>query len=396
MPQPTPFHGRTSQQCNSLRWKEWAGYYAVCSYDNYHEREYFALRHAAGLIDVTPLYKYDITGPDAGSYLSRLMVRDVQHMRTGRVQYCCWCDDAGKVIDDGTVTRFDEHVFRVTSALPMYSWFHRHSRGFVVEIQETTHDIAVLSLQGPNSRAVLEQVCDANLQNLSFFASTHAQLDKHKVVISRTGYTGDLGYEIWMENHCAIEIWDILVHAGKPHGLLPAGLDAMDITRVEAGFILNGVDYFSAPHCLIDAQKSTPFEIGLGWMVKLDRESFLGQKALQQEKNNGSTWVLRGLVLDWDEFENLHREYGLPPHVPSKAWRTAVPVYNSTFNHVGQATSGTWSPTLKQNLALATLRQEHGTPGQTLQMEVTVEYQRRTVSATVVETPFYNPERKKA
>ncbi len=396
MPIESPFHPRTSKLCRSLRWKDWAGYYAVCAYDTYLEREYFAFRHAAGLIDVTPLFKYDVNGPDAAAFLSRVMVRNIRKLQIGQVTYSCWCDHAGKLLDDGTVWRLGETEYRVTSAIPHTSWFHRLATGYNVTFTDVTDNIAVLSIQGPNSRDILKQCSDADVDGLRFFRLTHARIDGFPATLTRTGYTGDLGYEIWVSNQNAIALWDALAAAGQPFGMEPAGLDAMDITRVEAGFILNGVDYFSAHHCLIDSRKSTPFEADLGWTVQLDRESFSGQEALRAEKRNGPGRRFVCLEIDWDEFEALFAKHHLPPEVCSHAWRSAVPVYDADGRHVGQATSGSWSPTLKKNLALATVRAPHGRIGEALQMEVTVEYVRQKVKATVTRKPLFDPPRKRA
>ena len=396
MPIPSLFHSRTSKLCTSLRWKDWGGYYAVCSYRSCHEPEYFALRHSAGLIDVSPLFKYEVTGPDAGRFLSRVMVKSVAKLKLGRVTYLCWCDDDGKVVDDGTVARLDREHYRVTSAEPSLSWFQRAARGMDVEIEDSSTRLGALSLQGPNSREILRQVSDADVDELKFFGVVRCSLDGRAVWISRTGYTGDLGYEIWVEAADAEAVYDALIAGGRAFALLPAGLDAMDVTRVEAGFIMNGVDYFSAHHCLTDERKSSPYELGLGWTVKLDREPFAGQAALQREKAEGSKRKLVGLDADWGEIEALFEGYGLPPELPSSAWRDGRPVYDAEGRWVGQATSGAWSPTLKKNLALAQIETEHATEGNKLQIEVTAEYRRHRVTATVAMPPFFNPPRKRS
>ncbi len=396
MPIPTPFHPRTSKLCTSLFWKEWAGFHAVGSYDTCHEREYYAIRHAAGMIDVSPLQKYDVHGPDAAALLSQITVKNIDKLRVGRLTYLCWCDDDGKVLDDGVVARMDEDYFRVTSNGPSLAWFQKHARPLRAEVKDTTESLGVLAVQGPTSRQVLEQACDADLQRLRFFRSTRARIAGIDVWISRTGYTGDLGYEVSVDRAHALEVWDALIAAGKPHRLQPAGLNAMDVTRIEAGFILNGVDYFSSRQCLIESRKSSPFEIGLGRIVQLDRDPFIGQAALAQEKKKGSVWTTMGLEYDWDEYETLHAEFGLPPSAPSAAWRSAVPVYDRNGRQVGQATSGAWSPILKKNLAIACLKTAHAGPGNRLSVEVTVEYERRKVSARVVSLPFFDPERKRA
>jgi len=396
MPIHSPFHSRTSRLCTSLFWKEWAGYHAVRSYDTCHEREYFALRHAATLLDVTPLYKYDVRGPDAGKFLSRVMVKDVAKMRPGRVTYLCWCDDDGKVVDDGTVSRLSEDHYRVTAADPALAWLTHFARSYRVTVEDFTDRIAALALQGPCSRSILETVAEADVAGLKFFRATDGKIGTAPVRISRTGYTGDLGYEIWTDREHALDVWDALTTAGRDWRLLPMGLDALDVARIEAGFIMNGVDYFSANHCIVDSRKSSPFEIGLGGTVKLDREPFVGQEALAREKARGPRWVLAGLALDWDEYEALFAEAGLPPQVSSGAWRSPVPVYDGSGRQVGYATSGAWSPTLKKNLALATVQAPFGQSGTRLQMEVTVEFHRRKVGATVVPTPFFDPPRKRS
>ena len=394
MPVPTPFHERTSALCSSYRWKEWAGYYAVCSYDTCHEPEYAAFRHAAGLLDVSPLQKYLVTGRGAAGLLAYVMTRDITRLKVGRVTYTCFCDAHGKVIDDGTVARLEENTFRVTSASPALAWLERHSRGFSVEITDQSESIAALAVQGPTSRAVLENALGAELQ-LPFFRIAAGNIGGIEVEISRTGYTGDLGYEVWVPAEHALAVWDALMAAGRPHGLLPAGLDALDVTRIEAGFVLHDVDYFSAPRCLIESRKSSPFEIGLGWTVHLDRDAFVGQEALRAERERGTTWALVGLEMNWEEIERLYGRYQLPPQLPATAWRTAVPVFEGG-RQVGQATSGVWSPILKKNLALASVRAEHAATGTALAIEHTVEYERRSIAARVVERPFFDPERKRA
>lgn len=396
MPIPTPFHPRTAPLCTSMFWKEWAGYHAVRSFDVSPEREYFAFRNGAGVIDVSPLYKYEIKGRDAAALLSRVTVRDIASLGVGRVTYLCWCDDDGKLVDDGTVSRLDDEHYRLTAADPTLAWLHRYAGPYQVTIEDSSERIAALAIQGPTSRDLLRQVSDAPLDTLGFFATTRARLAGVDVQISRTGYTGDLGYEVWVDREHALAVWDAIMAAGVDYRVIPAALDAMDVTRIEAGFIMNGVDYFNASHCLIDSRKSTPYELGLGWTVKLDRAPFVGQAALRAEQARGPAWGMAGLRYDWDEYEALFARHGLPPQVPAGAWRDGVPVYDPSGKQVGQATSGAWSPMLKANLALASLRTPHHAVGTRLQIEVTVEYERHRVGATVCKTPFYNPERKRS
>ncbi|MCP3915138.1 MAG: aminomethyl transferase family protein [bacterium] len=395
MPIPTPFHPRTAPLCTSLYWKEWAGYHAVRSFDTTFEREYFAFRHAAGLIDVTPLYKYAIRGKDAGRFLSYVLVKDVTRLGVGRVTYLCWCDARGHVLDDGTVTRWDDAHYRLTSADPSYHWLLRHARGFDVEIEDESSEICALALQGPRARAILSAAAGSDVEGLRFFGAMRAKIGKAPVEITRTGYTGDLGYEVWTANQHALELWDALVEAGAPHGLLPAALDAMDVTRIEAGFILNGVDYTSARRAVIPRQRSSPYEIGLGWSVQLDRDPFIGQAALQKEKREGSRWAIVGLECDWDELEALYGSFDLPPGIPTHAWRESIPIYSGAVQ-AGYATSGAFSPTLKRQLVIATMEAAYAKTGTELRMEWTVEHQRHAVRAIVTDRPFFDPERKRS
>jgi aminomethyltransferase len=394
MPVPTPFHARTAPLCASYRWKDWAGYCAVCSYETAIEPEYLALRHAAGLLDISPLYKYDVAGPDAAALLSFAATRDLAQLAPGRVAYACWCDAGGKVIDDGIVARLDPERFRVTAASPLGWWLERCARGFDARVRDDSEAIAALALQGPLSRAVLQGAVDCDLAGLRYFGVAAARLDGATVEISRTGYTGDLGYEIWLPRSRALGAWDALVDAGADFGLRPVGLDALDVARLEAGYVLQDVDYFSAPRCPIESRKSSPFELGLGWCVQLDREPFVGRDALAAERARGSALALVGLEIDWPALERLYDAHRLPPHLPVRAWREAVPVF-AGGRQVGQATSGTWSPTAKRNLALASVARRHAAPGSVLRIEHTVEYRRATLPARVVERPFLDLARKR-
>ncbi len=396
MPVKTPFFERTSALCHSMNWKEWAGYYAVSSYGTQHDSEYFAFRYSAGLLDITPLFKYSVKGPDAAAFLSRIMAKNVAKIGVGRVAYCCWCTEHGKVIDDGTVMRRAENEFFVTSADPSFSWFSRFLRGYDVELAEISEEVAGLALQGPTSRDILKQVCDADLDNLKFFSTVKARSEGFEIFISRTGYTGDLGYEIWVENKYAIELYDAIISAGRNYDLRPAGLDALDVTRVEAGLILKDVDFFNALHALIEDRMSSPYELSLGWTVNLDRDPFNGQASLKAEKENGSKWATVGLDIDWPEMESLYAKRGLPPEVGTHAWRSSIPIYTGSGKNTqaGYATSGTWSPILKKNIALATIEKQYDTIGSELHIEMTVEHKRYTVPAIVSKAQFYNPDRK--
>jgi aminomethyltransferase len=379
-----------------MRWKDWGGYYSTLSYENQHDAEYAAIRYSAGLMDVTPLFKYEVYGPDAGHFLNRIIAKNIKALKLGQTTYCCWTDHFGKVLDDGTVTRLREDYFRVTAAEPCFHWFKTFERGHRVTIEDSTDTIGTLALQGPRSREILLQLFGSEVGELKFFRAVETKLDGIDVTVTRTGYTGDLGYEIWVKNDSALKVYDAISSVGQNYSLVPFGLDALDIARVEAGFIMNGVDYFSANHCMTESRKSTPYELGLGWTVNLEnRDPFIGQEALRKMKKEGSKWSFVGLVLDWDEQEHLFAKYDLPPQICGHAWRDAVPIYNGSGKQVGQATSGAWSPILKLNLALATVETSSASLGEDLYIEYTVEYVRHRVKAKVTKTPFFNPERKR-
>ena len=391
----TPFHSRTRALCRAQNWRRWAGYIVASSYELTHEREYYAIRSAAALIDVTPLYKYVIRGPDAERLLNRVVTRDVTKCVVNQVMYTPWCDEAGKVIDDGTLSRLGEDMFRLTAAEPNLRWLWDNAVGLDVDIEDVTDSVAALALQGPNSREILKRASDAGMDGLKFFRLTAARIDGVPVTISRTGYTGDMGYEIWLAAGQAERVWDALVSCGTPRGLTPAGIFALDVARIEAGLLLIDVDYVPAHRALIESRKSSPYELGLGWTVKLGKGDFVGRGALLAEQRRGPAWQLRGLEVDWDSLEKVYGVVGLPPQLPSVAWRTSVPVY-SGGKQIGYATSGCWSPILKKYIALAHLRAEHARPGGVVAMEVTVEHQRKRAKARVVETPFFDPPRKRA
>ena len=392
----TPFHERISRLSLPQNYRRWAGYITVGSYDLGLDREYWAIRNAAALIDVTPLMKYLIEGPDAARLLHRITTRDVLKMAVGQVYYTGWCDDEGKMLDDGTVSRLAEQRFRMTSAEPSLRWLAMNAVGMDVKVTEVTDQVAALSLQGPKARAILNRCCAKSLDSLKYFRLMENTLAGHAVTISRTGYTGDLGFEIWMDNADALAIWDALFVAGDDHGLVPCGILAMDMARVEAGLFMIEVDYNPANHAWIDGQKSTPYELGLDWAVSLDKEGyFVGRRALEREQRDGPAWKLMGLEIAWEGMERIFAELGLPPQIPAMAMRGSLPV-TAGGQQVGYASTSTWSPVLKKYIALVHLQRPHYAPGTALSMEITVEHHRRQAPGIVVKLPFYDPEWKKS
>ena len=396
MPIGTAFHERTFDLCESLSYREWSGYYAVSSYELHHEHEYNAIRNASALIDITPLFKYRLTGKDATRLVDRVITRDMQKVKVGQVIYTPWCDEQGKVIDDGTVSRLEENTYRWTAADPSLRWFTQNAAGMDVAIEDISESTVALALQGPTSGKLLRSfVKDADIENLKYFRVTSGTLAGVQVDISRTGYTGDLGYEVWIPAEHAIKVWDALMEHGKAFDIHAAGMLALDVSRIEAGLLLIDIDFNSSKKALIDEQKYSPFEMGLGRLVNLDKNRFVGQKALIEEQKRGHAREIVGLEIDWPQVESLYEAVGLPPSISPIASRVAVPVFKEG-SQVGKATSSTWSPTLKKMIALATVKREFTRPGTRLQFEITVEAVRHQVRATVVKAPFLNPKRKTA
>jgi len=396
MPVGTAFHERTFELCESLNYREWSGYYTVSSYEAHHEHEYNAIRNAAALIDISPLFKYRLTGKDATRLVDRIITRDMRKVAVGQVVYTPWCDEHGKVIDDGTVSRLEENTYRWTAADPSLRWFTQNAAGLDVKIEDISESVAAVALQGPTSGRLLKAlVRDADIEQLKYFRVTKGVIAGVPVEISRTGYTGDLGYEIWVASDEAVRIWDALMSAGRAFDIQPAGMLALDVARIEAGLLLIEVDFNSSKKALIDEQRYSPFEMGLGRLVHLEKNRFVGQAALVAEKKKGPAREIVGLEIDWPEVERLYEKVGLPPAVSPIASRVAVPVFKDGAQ-VGKATSSTWSPTLKKMIALATVARGHTAPGTKLQFEITVEAVRHRVAATVVKTPFFNPKRKTA
>lgn len=391
----TPLHERTLALCESLNYREWSGYYTVSAYEGHHEHEYNAIRNAAALIDVSPLFKYIVSGRDAAKFVDRIITRDVSKMAVGQVYYTPWCDQQGRVIDDGTVSRLEEQRFRWTAADPNLRWFSQNAIGMDVAIEDVSESVAALALQGPTSAMLLRATAEADLDRLKYFRVTSGTIGDVRVDISRTGYTGDLGYEIWMSSAGAVRVWDRLMQVGKSFDIKPAGMLALDVARVEAGLLLIEVDFFSSKKAMIRSQAYSPFEMGLTRLVNLDKGRFVGQQALREERARGHARQVVGLEIDWTEVERIYDRIGLPPTVGATASRVAVPVYVDG-RQIGKATTTTWSPVLKKMIALATLDRPHYAEGTVVQMEVTVEAVRHQVSARVVATPFFNPARKTA
>ena len=391
----SPFFERTSKLNEPQEWKRWSGYLSATKYELTHDNEYFAIRTRAALLDITPLYKYIIEGPDAKAFLNRLVTRNINICKIGQVMYTPWCDENGKQIDDGTVQRLSKQKFRITSAEPNLEWIQINSSGMNLSISDDSNTTAALALQGPNSRAILNSIATDSLDDLKFFWMIDTNFGKVPVSISRTGYTGDLGYEIWMSPTDALEVWDLLLEKGKYYGITPTGLQALDIARIEAGLILLDVDYISSRHAIIEPRKSSPYELGLGWTVKLKKKEFIGKEALEVEYTRRPEWNFVGIEIQWSQLEGHYRKVGLPPGLPHTAWRTSTPLYKNN-EQVGYATSGCWSPILKKYIALAHVKAEYAKENTQLDFEFKLEHYRKLTSARIVGTPFFDPVRKRS
>ncbi len=395
MPVGTPFHERTFALCESLSYREWSGYYTVSSYETHHEHEYNAIRNAAALIDISPLFKYLVSGPDAARLVNRVITRDVDRLRVGQVFYTPWCDEEGMVIDDGTVARLGDQRFRWTAADPNLRWLVQNAAGMNVGLEDVSETTAALALQGPMSAQVLRACARVDIDSLKYFHVTSGAIGGIPVDISRTGYTGDLGYEIWVDSRHAVDIWDAIMAGGRAFDIKAAGMLALDVARVEAGLLLLDVDFNGSKKAMTAAQKYSPYQMGLERLVSAGKGPFIGREALAVERRRGPRRRIVGLEVNWSDVETLYDQEGLAPVAPAAASRQPVPVTRNELQ-IGRATTTAWSPTLKKLIALATIDAPHVAVGTEVRIEMTIEGARKWARATVVPTPFFNPPRKTA
>jgi aminomethyltransferase len=390
------FDERTLELNVRRQWREWSGVFSSSAYAPHIDIEYNAIRNAVAFIDVSPLFKYRVSGPDADRLVDRVVTREATAVKPGRVIYTPWCDSEGRVIDDGTLMRLDDGSWFWTAAEGQLRWLRLNARGLDVEIEDRTDALAALAVQGPLSRELLQSAAQADLSELRFFGRRELTIGGVSIDVSRTGYTGDLGYELWIPMADALTVWDALTEAGSAYAARPAGILALDVARVEAGLIMAGVDYTSVHHALTREQSYSPYELGLGDLVKLDKEvPFVGRGALRAEQAaDGPLRRLVGLDLDWADLERLYSKHGLSPALSAEAWRAEIPIYDFG-EQVGRATSGSWSLVLKKNLAIGTVAAASAAVGTELEMEWSVEGERGTIGAEVVDLPFFDPPRKR-
>ena len=398
MLKPTPFHSRTGPLCQGHSWVNWAGFLAATTYEPDHLHEYNAVRSGSGLFDVSPLFKYDIRGRDALATVNRVAVRDLSKSRIGQVFYSVWCDDKGMVIDDGTVSQLGEDHFRVTAAIPTLAWLQDNAIGLEVTIEDVSEQFAAVALQGPTSRDMLQSLTDLDLSGLRFFRCADGKVAGAPALISRTGYTGDLGYEVFVGPDDAEQLWDAMMEAGSGYQMLPAGLATLDLVRIEGGLLGIDADFTSAFHTMFPVQKLSVYDLGLGWMINPSKGFFVGRDALRREKASGSRYDTVGLELDVTVLEKVYAEYGMPLHLPYSSWNSAVPIFSDEpqKHHIGRGTSGMWSPVLKKYIVMARVKPEYAKLGNLIWIEDVVESHSYSIPARVVKMPFYDPPWKKA
>lgn len=376
----TPFHSRVALANELNSWGNWKGYTTPDAYTD-TELEYFAVRSTTGVFDLSPMNKYRFTGPDAGAYLNRLVTRDISKIRVGRVGYTVWCNDAGQVMDDGTVFHLAENDYRLCSYAKCIDWLLWAAEGFEVSIADETAEVAALAVQGPTSCSTLVAMGLDGLAELKPFGITEYDFEDEPLMVSRTGFTGDLGYELWIAPHKAEALWDRLFEAGKHYLIKPFGSEALDIARIETGFLQAGVDFVPAEEMVRNGRSRSPFELGLEWLVDLDKPVFNGRKALLREKAEGSRY--RFAILDVDGNKPAHNSFIL-----------------KGGKQVGTVTSAAWCPTAKTNVALAQIEMPHGAVGDELVAEIyyqrELHWTRVLAPCKVLDAPVFNPSRRRA
>ncbi len=395
----TPFHSRTSTLNEGQRWDDWEGFLAARMYSLDPLVEYNAVRLGCGLFDVSPLHKYEVRGPDAQALLQRMVVRNLAPSRPGRGFYTVWCDDDGKVVDDGAVFHIAENHLRLTSTLPSLEWLIDNSSGFDVTIEDVSEELVGIALQGPTSRDLLQKLTSVDLSALKYWHCTDADVVGSPSLISRSGYTGDLGFEIFVRPEDAERIWDSAMDLASDYQMRPCGLVALDMTRIEAGLPTIDAEFISAKQTLFEVQTISPLELGVGWMCKLDGDFFVGRDALIKEKSNGtSRWNTVGIELDVTYMEKYFREFAMPLHLPERSWSEAVPIYADEPQNdlIGRGTSGMWSPLLKKYIVIARIPPQYAKLGSSFFIEEVIEAKAFSIPATVVKMPFFDPPRKKA
>ncbi len=393
----SPFHERVAAANQTSLWSHWNGHLVVDRYQMSEKWEYMAIRNAVGVYDSSPIYKYRVAGPDAEKYLSGVLTRDIRRCRPGEAQYTIWCDDRGYVNEDGIAFRLSPDEYLLTAAEPNLAYFQNligHDR---VEVEEVTEAWASLAVQGPRAFAVLSQLAP-EIASLGFFQHTNAKIGGAPVIVSRTGFTGDLGYEVFCPAGDALAVWDAIFEAGAPHGMLPFGQTAILMARIEAGLVLIHVDFDASRLAENDEHRSTPIELGLGWMlagIDDDSRPFIGRRAIQRERAEGtSRWKMMGLMVDPYDYQRKYTEADMVPPKDHHPVHEDMMVYDGDVQRVGYATSFMYSPILQRHIALARVRPDLAAVGTRLNLEFTINHRYVQVGAEVARNPMFNPARK--
>jgi aminomethyltransferase len=399
MPKTTPFYPRLSELNTTGLYGHWSGYLSAQRYDHSAKHEYFAVRNAAGYFDTSPLYKYWIRGRDAERFLGGVMTRDIRLCKPGRAQYTLWCDDRGFVLEDGVVFRHSDNEFFMTTAEPNLGYFRDLVGRLDVAIEDVTEDFAMLAVQGPRSREILAKVAP-EVNDLAFFGVGDAKIGSSAVTVSRTGYTGDLGFEVRVGADDALDVLDQITEAGEGHGFIPFGEEALLMTRIEAGLVLINVEFQSSRFAFTDHDRVTPKELGFGWMLKgidADDRPFIGRNAIRRELADGSSrWASVGLLVDWQAYNQLYYDAGLIPPKDETPLDYESMLYDDDGSRIGYATSLMYSPMLQRHIAMARVKPQFGAVGSRVNVELTINHQYMTVPADTARLPLFNPPRKTA
>jgi aminomethyltransferase len=403
MPQTTPFHDCLSPYNETGIWKHWSGYLVAPRYQYSTTAEYYAIRDSVGVLDTSPLFKYRITGAESLTFLQTVMVRDIAQCPDSAAQYTCWCNPDGDVLQDGVIMRIAEDEFLLSSAEPSLRYFRKTATELgmaTVEIHDITNDYGILAVHGPHSFSVISQLTDV-ADSMNYFELAETEISGCPVLLSRTGYTGDLGYELWIHRDHAHQVWQSIIDAGMDYNITPIGLEALKMARVEAGLLLMGADFESARFAWVDAQRESPIELGLQWMLRKlgdDPRRFIGREAIEKQlKEKSNRWVTVGLSIDWHDYERVHLEAGIMPPKHDLYSESSKSIYRRSekeWDYAGYATSFVYSPILKKPIALAKLPNDLAKPGTQVDLEITILHKPVTVSATVQQMPFYNPAQK--
>lgn len=395
----TPFHPRLEELNRTGLWSHWAGYLTAEKYDMSAKHEYFAVRNSAGFFDTSPLYKYAIRGRDAERFLAGVLARDIRTCRPGSAQYTLWCDDRGFVIEDGVVLRHSDDEFVLTAAEPNYAYFSDLIGSLEVVIEDVSERFGALAVQGPRSRAVLTTLAP-DVEQLGFFELCQTKISGVPVTVSRTGYTGDLGYEIWVDADDALPMLDAVLEAGGGHGMRPFGQQALLMTRIEAGLILLDVDFHSSRFAFTDHDRSTPMELGFGWMFRKLAEQdrpFIGRRAIADAlANKTARWRTVGLEIDWRDYERVYTGAGLIPPKSETPVEHETMLYDDDGNQAGYATSLMYSPVLQRHIGIARVTPDLAGVGTRVHVELTINHRYHTAVAWVARPPLFNPQRKTA